>query len=80
VRRHRHGLVDIDAELDVPLFRGGSTQARFWSLSWQQVRDGVAAADEPADVIDHGQAELSDEPRWFHGLATMTVRGRRPAS
>ena len=80
VRLRRHGLVDIDAELDVPLFRGGSDHARFWSLTWQQVRDRVAAVGEPAHVIDQGQAELSDEQRWFHGPATMIAWGRRPSS
>ncbi len=80
LRLRRHGLVDIDAELDVPLFRGGSAHARFWSLTWQQVRDRVAAVGEPAHVVDQGQAELSDEQRWFHGPATMTAWGRRPPS
>jgi SAM-dependent methyltransferase len=80
VRLRRHGLVDIDAELDVPLFRGGSAHARFWSLTWQQIRDRVAAVGEPAHVIDQGRAELSDEQRWFHGPATMTAWGRRPPS
>jgi len=80
LRLRRHGLVDIDAELDVPLFRGGSDHARFWSLTWQQVRDRVAAVGEPAHVIDQGQAELSDEQRWFHGPATMIAWGRRPSS
>ena len=80
LRLARHGLADIDAELDVPLFRGGSAHARFWSLTWQQVRDRVAAAGEPAHVMDQGQAELSDEQRWFHGPATMTAWGRRPPS
>jgi SAM-dependent methyltransferase len=80
LRLCRHGLTDIDAELDVPLFRGGPAHARFWSLTWQQIRDRVAAVGEPAHVIDQGQAELSDEQRWFHGPATMTAWGRRPPS
>jgi pimeloyl-ACP methyl ester carboxylesterase len=78
LRLHRHGLADIDAELDVPLFRGGSAHARFWSLTWQQVRDRVAAVGEPAHVIDEGQADLADEQRWFTGPAMMTAWGQRP--
>jgi SAM-dependent methyltransferase len=78
LRLARHGLADIGAELHVPLFRGGSAHAQFWSLTWQQTRDRVAAAGEPAHVIDQGQAELSDEQRWFHGPATMTAWGRCP--
>jgi SAM-dependent methyltransferase len=77
LRLRRHGLAGIGAELDVPLFRGGSAHARFWSLTWQQVPDRVAAAGEPAHVIDQGQAELSDEQRWFHGPATTTAYRRR---
>jgi SAM-dependent methyltransferase len=79
LRLRRHGLVDIDAELDVPLFRGGSAHARFWSLTWQQVRDRVVALGEPAEVIDDGVAELGDPQRWFHGPATVIAWGRRPS-
>ena len=73
-------LAGIDAELHVPLFRGGSTHARFWSLTWQQARDRVAAAGELTHVIDQGQAELNDQQRWFHGPATMTAWCQRPPS
>jgi SAM-dependent methyltransferase len=78
LRLHRHGLADVGAELDVPLFRGGSAHARFWSLTWQQVRGRLAAIGEPAPVIDRGRAELDDEQRWFHGPAMVTAWGRRP--
>jgi len=77
LRLRRHGLADVAAELDVPLFCGGSTQAQFWSLTWQQVRDRVVAVGEPGNVIDEGQADLSDEQRWFHGPAMVTTWGRR---
>jgi 2-polyprenyl-3-methyl-5-hydroxy-6-metoxy-1,4-benzoquinol methylase len=78
LRLHRHGLIGIDAELDVPLFRGGSAHAQFWSLTWQQVRDRVVAVGEPAHVIDQGQADLGDQQRWFHGPAMVAAWGRRP--
>jgi SAM-dependent methyltransferase len=78
LRLRRHGLADVDAELDVPLFRGGSALARFWGLSWQQVRDRVVAVGEPADVIDRGLADLGDEQRWFTAPAMVTAWGRRP--
>jgi SAM-dependent methyltransferase len=77
LRLDRHGLIDIDAELDVPLFRGGSAYAQLWSLTWQQVRDPVIAIGEPAHVIDRGQADLGDAQRWFYGPATMIAWGRR---
>jgi SAM-dependent methyltransferase len=76
LRRHRHALVDVSAEVDVPLFRGGSDHARFWSLTWQQVQSSLAAIGEPAHVIDRGRAELDDEQRWFHGPAMVTAWGR----
>jgi len=78
VRLRRHGLADVDASLDVPLFRGGSALARFWSLSWQQARDRVVAVGEPALVIDQGVAELGDDSRWFPAPAMVTAWGRRP--
>ncbi len=76
-RLRRPGLAGIGAEADVPLFRGGSDHARFWSLTWQQVRDRVIAAGEPARVIDQGIADLGDEQRWFCGPAMVTAWGRR---
>jgi SAM-dependent methyltransferase len=78
LRLHRRGLARVGAELDVPLFRGGSAQAQFWSLTWEQVRGRVAEVGEPARVIDAGQAELRDEQRWFPGPATVVAWGRRP--
>ena len=69
----------MDAELDVPLFRGGSTPAEFWSLTWQQARERVVAIGEPGVLIDQGQAELADEQRWFHGPTMMITWGQRPA-
>ena len=80
LRLRRHALADVDADLDVPLFRGGSAQAQFWSLTWQQVRGRMAAIGEPAGVIDRGQADLGDEQRWFHGPAMVIAWGRRRPS
>ena len=71
LRLGRHGLADVDAELDVPLFRGGSAQAQFWSLTWQQVRGRAVAVGEPAHVIDRGRVDLGDEQRWFRGPAMV---------
>jgi SAM-dependent methyltransferase len=78
LRLARHGLAHIDAGLDVPLFRGGSLHAQFWSLTWQQVRDRIVAVGEPAEVIDPGLADLADERRWFQGPAMLAAWGRRP--
>ncbi len=77
LRLARRGLTDIDAEVDVHLFRGGSTEAQFWSLTWEQARHRVVAAGEPSEVIDRGQADLDDDEHWFHAPATVVAWGRR---
>jgi SAM-dependent methyltransferase len=68
------GLHDVEAALDGQLFRGGSAPARFWSLTWSQLGDRL-----PRETLDAGRAALADESRWFHGPATVTAWGRRPA-
>ena len=71
------GLVAVDATLDVPLFRGGSTEAELWSLTLEQARERVAGLGDTGTAIDGARAELTDEQRWFHGPATVTAWGRR---
>jgi SAM-dependent methyltransferase len=72
------GLVDIDAKFEVPLFRGGSPFAELWRLTWEQVRDRVAAVGESAEDIERGQAELADEQLWFYGPGMVIASGRAP--
>ena len=74
------GLVDVDAELDGQLFRGGSPPARFWSLTWLQARDRIVAMGMPGDVVDRGRAVLADPARWFHGPVKVVAWGRRAVS
>jgi SAM-dependent methyltransferase len=71
------GLVDVDAEVDGQLFRGGSDPARFWSLTWHQTRDRALALGIPGDIVDAGRAVLADPDRWFHGPAKIATWGRR---
>ena len=52
--------------------------ARFWSLTWLQVRDGIVATGVPGAVVDAGRAALEDPARWFHGPAKVVAWGRRP--
>ena len=68
------GLVDVGAEVDVQFFPGGSPPARFWGMTWLQVRDRVGA------VLDGGRLALEDPTRWFHGPAKFSVWGQRPAA
>jgi SAM-dependent methyltransferase len=73
------GLVDVDAELNGQLFRGGSVAARFWSLTWLQARERIVARGVPGEIVDRGRAELGDPARWFHGPAKVIAWGRRPS-
>ena len=74
------GLVDVDAELDGQLFRGGSEPAQFWNLTWRQARDRIVATGVPGEVVDRGRADLQDASRWFHGPVKVLAWGRRPAA
>jgi SAM-dependent methyltransferase len=72
------GMVDVDAELDVPFFRGCSAHAEFWNLTWEQARERIVAMGESDEHIDRGQAELADDQRWFYEPAMVIAWGRRP--
>jgi SAM-dependent methyltransferase len=68
------GFEDVEADISTQIFRGGSPPARFWSLTWLQVRERIAARE----VVDAGRAELEDPTKWFVGPALVTAWGRRP--
>jgi hypothetical protein len=70
------GLVEVDAEVDTQLFRGGSDPAQFWSLTWLQARDRVT----DAEALDRGRAVLDDPSRWFLGPAKVIAWGRRAST
>jgi SAM-dependent methyltransferase len=67
------GLAGVDAEVDTQLFRGGSEPARFWSLTWAQVRERVRATAD----LDAGRVALEDPRLWFYGPAKIIAWGRR---
>jgi hypothetical protein len=71
------GLAEVDAEVDTQLFRGGSDPARFWSLTWLQVRDRMLARGVPARIVDEGRAALEDPELWFYGPAKVIAWGRQ---
>ncbi|HEX5618679.1 MAG TPA: methyltransferase domain-containing protein [Solirubrobacteraceae bacterium] len=75
-RLTRLGLLDVDAEVDTQLFRGGSAAAQMWNLTWLQARPD--AADQ--DAIDRGRAMLEEPARWFYGPARIMAWGRRPGA
>jgi SAM-dependent methyltransferase len=66
------GLADVGADVNVQFFAGDSLPARFWAMTWLQVRERVGA------VLDGGRLALEDPTRWFHGPAKFSVWGRRP--
>jgi SAM-dependent methyltransferase len=74
-RLDRLGLADVDAEIDSPVFRGGSDAAEFWSLTWLQVRDDAGGVQ--AQALDRGRVALDDQARWFLGPARVIAWGRR---
>jgi SAM-dependent methyltransferase len=71
------GLAEVGAEVDTQLFRGGSDPARFWSLTWLQVRERIIASGTPERVVDEGRAALEDPRLWFYGPAKVIAWGRR---
>lgn len=74
------GLVDVEAEIDGQIFRGGSPAAGFWSVTWLQARERIAAMGFSGEVMDAGRAALADPARWFHGPAKVVAWGRRAAA
>jgi SAM-dependent methyltransferase len=72
------GLLDVRADVDLPLVRGGSPMARFMSLSVAQLTPvAVSRGADPAG-LGTARAELDDPARWFHGPAMVAAWGRRP--
>lgn len=47
-------------------------------LTLSQVREHVVAAGGPPADVDAGRDALADPTQWFHGLAMVAARGRRP--
>jgi SAM-dependent methyltransferase len=74
------GLVSVDAEAGAQLFRGGSTHAQMWSLTWLQARKRAEAMGLAVEALDRGRAVLADPARWFHGPTIIAAWGRRPAA
>ena len=69
----RLGLHDMHAESLFPYFAGGSPLAEFWTISWQRVVDGAAAAGADVSEWSRELAELSDAKRVFVGPMTVSV-------
>jgi SAM-dependent methyltransferase len=69
------GLQDVEAELIGQIFRGGAPAARFWSMTWEHVRERIEAMGLPYESVEAGQAALADPARWFHGPVRVGAWG-----
>jgi SAM-dependent methyltransferase len=72
------GVTGVKAEVEVQLFCGGSSAARFWSLTWLQARERLIGAGIEGDLVDGGRAALDDPACWFYGPAMIIASGHRP--
>jgi SAM-dependent methyltransferase len=72
------GLVDVEADAEIPMFRGGSPLARMWNLTWVQIHEQLVKHGVSPEVIAAAQAELEDERRWFCAPPIVRAWGRAP--
>jgi SAM-dependent methyltransferase len=73
----REHMVKMAAEADISLFHGGSAQAHFWDLTWEQVRERIETVGATPSEFDQVRALLSDERQWLVGPALVAVWGQR---
>lgn len=73
------GMVDVEAEGRVPMGRGGTPHAKFWQLSYSQIRDRVLGSGQLSPEELDGFIALFEDPNfvWMDGMV-MAVSGRRP--
>jgi SAM-dependent methyltransferase len=72
------GLVDVVAEADVPLYRGGSATAEMVRLSFIQVAERDSPSGDIRVAVEEFCASLTDPRRWFVYYAAVAVSGRAP--
>lgn len=70
------GLAEVSAEAEVMIYRGRSLLAEFWRLSYQQLRDCLAAHGRGAPAIDELLPVFADPGTWFQGPVTMAAWGQ----
>jgi SAM-dependent methyltransferase len=73
------GLRDIEAEGFVAMQIGGTATARFWRVSFEQLRDQVISSGRLSESEADDFRNLLESPtyRWL-SLTMMSVCGRRP--
>jgi 2-polyprenyl-3-methyl-5-hydroxy-6-metoxy-1,4-benzoquinol methylase len=72
------GLVDVNAEIDAPLFRGGSPYARFWGHSFDELRQQIMSAGMTRDEVDLAIAQAKNSNLWLSCHAMIAAWGRKP--
>jgi SAM-dependent methyltransferase len=72
------GLLDVSAEADVPLCRGGSPTAEMVRLSFIQVAERAGLDGAAKVTIDDFCTALGDPGRWFSYYAAVAAWGRAP--
>jgi len=73
------GLVDVGAEVDVPVLQGGSPVAEFWSLTVEFLRPRIVALGLLTDAeVDAARALLADPAFWDLSPAFVGAWGRAP--
>jgi SAM-dependent methyltransferase len=71
------GLLEINAEADVPMFPGASPMAEFWTLTWTQVRDQIDSTLGDRGTLADALNMLGDAANWFTGPALIAAWARR---
>lgn len=75
---HRHGLSDVGAACEVPLFEGGSAGAEFWRVTGAQLWEKGLVTGVTPHQFGEWDALLSQPGRWFPGLTVVAAWGRHP--
>jgi SAM-dependent methyltransferase len=72
------GLVEVDAEGRVPILHAGTPSARFWRLTFEQLRDRMVGSGLLTNEdLDQYLAAHEDEDFVWMGNIIMAVWGRR---
>ena len=78
-RLEAHGLVEVEAEGQVFLWRGASPSARLRRANYEQLREAMLATNElTPEVFDAELAVLEDRAIMTLSPVLWAVRGRRP--
>ena len=72
------GLMDVDAEIDAPFFRGGSAYACFWGHSFEELRDKIMIQGMAGEDVDMAVAQANDCNLWLSCHAMIAAWGRKP--